>query len=172
MFYNTIKKILIKKRLNLTLANALPIATNDAIKTIGILIDETVFFEKEKLINAFKKHANGQFKVNILVYRKKPKKNEIVDYPFYTTSDISFSGDIKKGEVENFIKYPFDLLVSYYDVSNIDLEVVTINSKAKFKTGFATINNAMNHFFVTTHVEKYDDFTEVLFNYLKILNKI
>lgn len=172
MFLNTIKRFILKKRLNSIFDKSLSLTNNDAIKTIGVFIDETTFFETEKLINEIKKYANGQFKINVLLYRKKPNKNETVNYSYFSSSDISFSGQINKGEVENFIQYPFDLLISYYEFQNIDLELVTALSKAKFKVGFESINKKLNHFFVTTHMKNYHDFMEVLFNYLKILKKI
>jgi hypothetical protein len=172
MFYRTIKRFFLKKYIKKRLSQGLTDVNQDSIKTIGVLVDETVFFETEKLIQEFKKYSAGQFKINLLVYRKKPKKNEKVNHAYYTFSNVSFSGEIRKTEVDNFVNFPFDMLVSYYYFSNSDLELVTLKSKAKFKVGFENINNQLNHFFIKTQVEKYVEFTEVLFNYLKILKKI
>lgn len=172
MFYKTIKDFLLKKYIKKSLTSGLAEVNNDPIKTIGLLIDGTHFFDKDKLINEFKKHSNGQFKVNLLVYRKKAKKDENIEYPYYSKKDIGISGAISKGEIENFIAFPFDLLVNYYDTSNADLELISVESKAKFKVGFATVNNDINHFIVNLYMEKYIEFTQVLFEYLKILKKI
>lgn len=172
MFYRTIKDFLVKKHIKKLLSNGLAAVNNEPIKTIGVLVDGVHFTNKQKLIEAFKKNANGQFKVNLLVYRKKVKKDESVDYAFYTKNDINFSGSFSKGEIDNFVSFPFDLLVNYYDQGNTDLELISALSKAKFKVGFASVNKDLNHFFINTFVEKYDDFIEVLFNYLKILKKI
>lgn len=172
MFYRTIKDFLVKKNVNKLLASGLPAVNKEPVKTIGVLVDGIHFLDKDKLINEFKKYADGQFKVNLLVYRKKPKKDESIEYPYFTKNDIGFTGSFSKGEIDNFIAFPFDLLVSYYDVSNADLELITASSKAKFKVGFASVNKDLNHFFVNTFVEKHIDFTQVLFDYLKILKKI
>ena len=77
-----------------------------------------------------------------------------------------------KGEIDNFIAFPFDLLVNFYDTSNANLELISVESKAKFKVGFATVNKDINHFIVNLYMEKYVEFTQVLFEYLKILKKI
>lgn len=172
MFYRTIKYFLLKKHINKSLSKGLTEVTNQPIKTIGLLIDGTHFFEREKLINEFKKNANGQFKINILVYRKKAKKDEVIEYPYYAKNHVGITGTILKGEIENFIAFPFDLLVNYYDETNGDLELISVKSKAKFKVGFATVNNEINHFMVSSYIEKYEEFTQVLFEYLKILKKI
>lgn len=172
MFYRTIKNFWIKKHIKKSLGLGLSAVNNDSINTIGLLIDGINFTDKEKLINEFKKYANGQFKINLLVYRKKAKKEEDISYPYFTKNDIGLDASLKKGEIENFVNFPFDLLISYYDEKNPNMEFITATSKAKFKVGFASINKDLNHFFISTYVEKYVDFTEVLFDYLKILKKI
>lgn len=172
MFYRTIKDFWVKKHIKKSLGLGLKAVNNEPIKTIGLLIDGINFTDKEKLINEFKKHANGQFKINLLVYRKKAKRDESIDYPFFTKKDVRFNASFKKGEIENFVSFPFDLLISYYDEKNSDLELITAISKAQFKVGFASANKELNHFFIHTYVEKYVDFTDVLFDYLKILKKI
>lgn len=172
MFYRTIKDFWVKKHIKKSLGLGLPAVNSNPIKTIGLLIDGINYTDKEKLINEFKKHTNGQFKINLLVYRKKAKKDESIDYPYFTKNDVGFNASLKKGEIENFISFPFDLLISYYDEKNSDLELITATSKAKFKVGFASVNKELNHFLINTYVEKYVDFTQVLFDYLKILKKI
>jgi hypothetical protein len=172
MFYRIIKDFLVKKQIKKSLALGLFAVSNEPIKTIGILVDGIHFSDKDKLVNEFNKYANGNFKVNLLVYRNKAKKDESIEYSYFTKSDIGFTGSFSKGEIDDFVAFPFDLLVNYYDDSNADLELITSSSKAKFKVGFASVNKDLNHFFVTTFVDKYMDFTQVLFDYLKILKKI
>lgn len=172
MFYKTIKGFQIKKNIKKRLSEGLAEVNDEPIKTIGLLIDSSNFSQFDKLITEFKKYSNGQFKINLLIYRNKVKKNEVIEYPYFTKSDIGLSGNFTKGEIEKFIEFPFDLLVNYYDSKNVDLELVSVLSKAKFKVGFETVNQDINHFFVKTYVEKYADFTKVLFEYLKILKKV
>ena len=172
MFYRIIKDFLVKKQIKKIVAFGLPAVNNEPIKTIGVLIDGIHFSDKDKFIDEFKKFATGQFKLNLLVYRKQPKKDENIDYAYFTRKDITFVGSFSKGEIENFVTFPFDLLVNYYDISNADLELITAQSKAKFKVGFASVNKELNHFFIATFVEKYVDFTKILIDYLKILKKI
>jgi hypothetical protein len=64
------------------------------------------------------------------------------------------------------------MLISYYDFEKAPLMIITQQSKASFKVGFSTIDKRLNHFMIDTNVEKQEVFTNELFRYLKILNKI
>ena len=64
------------------------------------------------------------------------------------------------------------MLISYYDVEKPPLVLVTLQSKAKFKVGFSTIDKRLNAFMITTVAEKHGEFVAELFKYLKILKKI
>jgi hypothetical protein len=66
----------------------------------------------------------------------------------------------------------FDLLLNYYDTEKPALLLVSNQSKAAFKVGFASIDKKLNHFMINTNAENYKVFVEELFKYLKILNKI
>lgn len=172
MFYKTIKDFFLKKYIKNSIFNELTAVNNEVIKTIGILIDGRRFDQSEQLINEINKYSNNQFKINILVFRKKTNKNEIITNPFYTKKNIGFNGTIRKDEVKNFINFPFDLLINYFDEKDLNLEVISVLSNAKFKVGIESSNQSINHFFIKTNLEEYKSFTKILFDYLKIFKKI
>jgi len=64
------------------------------------------------------------------------------------------------------------MLISYYDIEKAALLLVTQRTNANFKVGFSTIDKRLNHFMINTVAENYTVFTNELFRYLKILNKI
>jgi len=64
------------------------------------------------------------------------------------------------------------LLISFYEQKQIPLVIVTHQSKADFKVGFAEVDKRLNHFMINTAMENYTIFVEELFKYLRILNKI
>ena len=104
--------------------------------------------------------------------RIKLKKNEVFDYPTFSHNDLSWHGTVDKREVKDFIAEPFDLLINYYDIEKVALLLVSHQSKASFKVGFASIDKRLNHFMIETNAENYKVFMDELFKYLKILNKI
>ena len=86
--------------------------------------------------------------------------------------NISWNGEIQQQEAVYFLAKPFDILISYYDVTKAPLLLATQQSKAVFKVGFSTVDKRLNHFMINTNAENYQVFSNELFKYLRILNKI
>ena len=172
MFWNKIKEFWVKKIVKKKLLNVKHLATNSTIKKVGILFDETYFYEKDALLVELIMNGILLEDISLLVFKNVVKKNEILDNPFFSYKDISWIATIDKKEVTEFIQQDFDLLISYYDTEKSALLLVTNLSKATFKVGFATIDKRLNHFMVNTIAENYKVFVSELFKYLKILNKL
>ncbi len=172
MFLDYIKDFSTKKIVKKSLSNVKHSTTDKQIKTVGLIIDESYFFEKESIIKALIQNGILKENINILVFRDKIKKNEVFDYPIYSNKDLSWIATIDNIEVNSFIKQPVDLLINYYDTEKTALLLVSHLSKASFKVGFSSIDKRVNHFMIATNAEDYKIFIVELFKYLKILNKI
>jgi len=172
MFWNRIKEFWTKKIVKKKLLNVKHLVTNDSIKKVGIVIDETYFDDKEALISELIKNGIRQENIFQLVFKNNSKKNESFDCAFFTYKNLSWIGTIDKKEVSEFIQQDFDLLISYYDTEKSPLLLVTHLSKATFKVGFASIDKRLNHFMIDITTENYKVFIFELFKYLKILNKL
>lgn len=172
MFLNVFKDFNLKKIIKKRLATFRAVPSDDKIITIGVIFDETYFTHREEFVNALV--ANGIARANIetLSYKDRLKKNETLDCCHFTKKDMGNDGVISKAEVIAFLAKPFDLLISYYDVERPALVLATLNSKAKFRAGFSTVDARLNHFMINTVAEKYDEFITELFKYLRILNKL
>jgi hypothetical protein len=172
MFLNYFKDFSTKKIVKNSLSNVKHIASDKIIKTVGIIFDETYFYEKDALVEELLKKGIAEKDIKVLVYKDKVKKNDVFDYPVYTNKDLSWHGTVDKQEIKDFVKEPFDLLINYYDTEKVALLLVSHSSKASFKVGFAAVDKRLNHFMINTNAENYLVFIEELFKYLKILNKI
>jgi hypothetical protein len=172
MFLNYLKDFSTKKIVKNSLSNVKHLSSDTIIKKVGIIFDETYFYERESLVNELIKNGIDESNIKILVYKDKIKKNETFDYPVFSHKDLSWHGTVDKKEVKDFIKEPFDLLINYYDTEKVALLLVSHLSKSSFKVGFATVDKRLNHFMINTNAENYKVFVEELFKYLKILNKI
>ena len=172
MFLNYIKDFSTKKIVKNSLSNVKHLSSDTIIKKVGIIFDESYFYERESLVNELIKNGIDESNIKILVYKDKIKKNEVFDYPVFSHQDLSWRATIERKEVKDFIKEPFDLLINYYDTEKVALLLVSHLSKASFKVGFATVDKRLNHFMINTNAENYKVFVEELFKYLKILNKI
>lgn len=172
MFLKLIKDFLIKKLVKKSLIHYKPVVIVDTIQTVGLLIDESYFTKEDELISEILSEGIKREAIQVLIYRDKIKKKDTFQHPFFSRNNISFGAEFQKQEVVDFIEKPFDMLISYYDIEKPPLTLVTLQSKAKFKVGFSTIDKRLNNFMISTVAEKHKEFVSELFKYLKILNKI
>ena len=172
MFLNYIKEISLKR----ILKNSYKVLTNNQnltiIKSVGLIIDESNFDKSEKLINEIVAGGIRKDNIKVIVYKDKLNQNEVFSYPTFNNKHINFSGKFTEKVVIDFINNQFDLLISYYEIEKSSLQIITNNSKANFKVGFANVDKRLNHLIINTRLDNYKIFTFEVFKYLKILKKI
>jgi hypothetical protein len=171
MFLNFLKNIFLKNALNKSIVNVTFDSSSTKIKTIGIIIDEDTFIDRALLLQSFSEHFL-QSDINVLLFKNTIKKAELFDLPFFSLKDCSWNGTFEKQEVNDFVNQKFDLLVNYFDDNIPALALLSMQSKAVFKVGFASVDKSLNHFMINTSLENYKSFVSELVKYLKILNKI
>lgn len=172
MFLKYIKDYFLKRILKNNLQNVKSISSAVSIQTVGVLIDESYFFEKEALKEELKANGILENNIKLVVYRDKLRKNESYSQPTFSIKHLNWKAEITNPAVNDFINEKFDLLISYYDVEKAILLNITHNSKALFKVGFSSVDKRLNHLMINTNAENYKVFVHELFRYLKILNKI
>jgi len=172
MFLKYIKDYFLKRILKNKLHNVKSISSTDSIQTIGLLIDESYFSEKNALLKEIMDNGILESNIKIIVYRDKLRKNESYSQPTFSIKHLNWNAEITNPIVNDFINEKFDLLISYYDVEKAILLNITHNSKALFKVGFSSVDKRLNHLMINTNAENHAVFVHELFRYLKILNKI
>jgi hypothetical protein len=172
MFLKFIKDYFLKRILKKSLQNVKSNSSAGSIQTIGLLIDDSYFFEKEALVEELKAHGILENNIELAVYSDKTKENESSSQPTFSIKHINWKSEITNPQVNDFINEKFDLLISYYDVEKAILLNITHNSKALFKVGFSSVDKRLNHLMINTNAENHTVFIHELFRYLKILNKI
>lgn len=172
MFLNFIKDYFLKRILKNNLHNTKSNSSSAKINTVGLLIDESYFLEKDALIYQLVNAGILEHNINVIVYRDKLRKNEVCSQPTFSIKHLNWKAEITNPIVVDFINEKFDLLISYYDIEKAILLKITNNSKAQFKIGFSTVDKRLNHLMINTNAENYQVFTHELFRYLRILNKL
>ncbi len=172
MFLNQLKDFSTKKIVKSQLPDSGPAPSENKIKTIGILFDETYVARHQSLIDELAAAGISPNDISVLVFKDKIKRNESFEYPVFSHSDFSWTAKISHPEVRKFIAKPFDLLISYYDIEKAPLLLVSHLSKAGFKVGFTSVDKRVSHFMINTAAENYKVFSEEMIKYLKILNKL
>ena len=172
MFLNKIKDFWTKKIVKKKLSNVRLINSDSSIRKVGIVFDESYFYEREKLLKELILQGIKSENIQILVFKNKIKKNETFDYPVFSYKNLTWTASIDAQQFKDFVNSDVDLLISYYDIEKAPLLLTTHLSKASFKVGFASIDKRLHHFMIDTNAENYKVFMEELFKYLKILNKL
>jgi hypothetical protein len=172
MFLYKLKNFWIKKNVKKSLSNLRHSVSNNSIKTIGIVIDESLFDKKEDLIRELEKSNITRSEIKIIVFREVIKKNESLSYSAFSYKDLNWNATFNNNAVNEFINTNFDLLISYYDVERGPLLQLTCLSKADFKVGFESVDGRLNQFMIATSAIDYKIFIQELIKYLKILNKL
>lgn len=172
MFLKLIKDLSVKRVLNNSSESVTLVAFEKKIQTIGLVIDETSFANKNDIMQLLITNGFSKENLSLLVFKDHYKKKEEVLEPHYSFKNVSWLGTIENQEVKDFIAKDFDLLINYYSENKPPLQLVTHLSKATFKVGFYSVETRHNHFFIDTQPENYKLFINEMFKYLRILNKI
>jgi len=128
MFLNYLKNFFTQKIVKKSLSNVRHEAATDTIKTVGIIFDESYFYEREELVQELVKNGIEEKDIKVLVFKNKIKKNEEFDYPVFSNKDLSWTATFDKSEVKDFIARKFDLLINYYDTEKSALLLVSNQS--------------------------------------------
>lgn len=172
MFLNYIKNYFLLKVVKNNLQNVKNSNSASLIQTVGLLIDESYFFEKDNLIQELIDSGILKSNIELILYKDKIKKSEVVSESTFSSKAFNWKAVITDPIVNDFSHKKFDLLISYYDIEKAILLRITNSSKAVFKVGFSSIDKRLNHLMINTNAENHKVFVHELFRYLKILNKI
>ena len=167
MFLNYIKEFFVKKSLKNNLSDVKNEVFSNNVQTIGLLIDESNFSHSEALKKELTIHGIASENIKVVAFNAKFKKNETYLRPTFGKKHINWKGEISEDFLKEFINEDFDFLISYYDIENTILMMLTSKSKARFKVGFSAVNNDLNRLMINTELENYKLFVSELFRYLK-----
>lgn len=172
MFLNYIKGFLLKKNLKKQLRNVKEESLKCPVMRIGLIVDESRFLKTNALKHEIISNGIIEDNIKIIAYRDNLKDKEVYSHPTFSLKNLNLKCDFTKPEINEFISNEFDLLINYYDEEEPILLFLTNNTQAKFKVGFSAVDKRLNHFLINIALEDYKGFTQELFRYLKILNKI
>lgn len=171
MIFNIVKSFFIENRIKKSLNKATSVDQAKII-TIGLLVDISDKNLVEQIKNELNKLSIDLTKTKTLTFRQALKKEEIYTFDVISMKDYNFMGKLQNEKALQFINYPFDLLINFFEDHQQAMNELAIRSKAKFKVGFKNQYNNYNNLFIETRFDQVDLFISETFKYLKILNKI
>lgn len=110
---------------------------------------------------------------NVRIYNYRPySSKDVPSYKFFTEKDFNWKGNVKNKYFKDFIETPHDLLIGYFNKRNLFLENAVLLSKAKFKVGFANVNQHLYDMEIAEYPTKIESFLTELRKYLVIMKKL
>jgi len=91
---------------------------------------------------------------------------------YFDEKMVNYGGGFKSKTLANFVEESFDVIINFYEEDHKIMNLVAASSKAKFKVGFASVDNRINDLVIGTPSNNTDLFISELKKYLKILNII
>lgn len=174
MILKGLKKNAIKKSIDTQLKkrNSIP-GSVSRLDSIAVLIDASKAVDIISILKLAGELGVNPDKVKVMGFVE--DKKELEDKPeasYYNDKSLTAKGGVKSDSLKNFIDKEFDILINFYAEDKIELNFVAVMSKAKFKVGFAEVDNRINDLVIGGAGNKQSVFIAELKKYLKILQII
>ncbi len=145
------------------------------LKTLGVLLDARQSVDVMSVMRLADQLGVKALDLDVLGLKEpkdtaKQKASNNTNY--FDEKMISSSGSFKSNSIEDFVNKPFDVLISFYAVEQKGLDLVAAKSNAKFKVGFANVDNRINDLVLGVDPNNSDQYISELKKYLKILEII
>lgn len=131
-FYRRFKKSATKQHVPVSLQNA---------KKIGILFDAENSAENATIVAFSEKLKSASKDVQLLGFVSERAFGSSYPFPFFTSKDLSWYGKPGGGTCGYFMHFPFDMLITFSNVSIPTLDYISSQSSAKFRIGFCQQEN-------------------------------
>ncbi|MCL7763122.1 hypothetical protein MPF19_06800 [Polaribacter sp. Z014] len=139
------------------------------IQSVGILTTESVASKID--VQAKIESILGVRNTKIYSFKKYSKLDE-GSFKYFSEKDINWKGDYTQPSFNSFLEEPFDLLIGYFNETNLYLENAVLTSNATFKAGFSGVNSKLYELEILGETEHLEAFLLELKKYLQILKKL
>jgi|TARA_B110000967_G_C18707644_1_gene471081 hypothetical protein len=172
MFFKRLKTISLQKNITLILKSRTKDFNSDKVSSIGVIFDYELYHNYEffqELINELGIMKN---KIRFIAMIDQEKNRPNSWDSFFSLDSFDWLGRPNNIEVDNFVEQPFDLLISYYNPTKLELNLVTALSKANFKIGINTEDTRLHDLIIDIKPSNTEVFKVELIKYLTQLNRL
>ncbi len=144
-----------------------------SIKSLAVLIDASQSVNVLSVVKLANELGVKSERLKVMGYKEDQKEiSDDKDAAYYNDRSFGMSGAVKSNSLNEFINKDYDVLINFYSESKLELDYVAAASKAKFKVGFAEIDNRINDLVIGSANQNTNLFISELKKYLKILQII
>lgn len=145
---------------------------NSKLKQLGFLINESYFNDFEYLFSLGNELGLQEKDIKVFSFIEARRKIPSLRHNQITNKEFNSRGDIRNQNAEEFLNFPFDVLICIYEGSHKYLDVMVSKSNANFKVGFKDLDHRLYDLLLNVDPENKSILNNEIKKYLKIFNKI
>ncbi|MDA7558841.1 hypothetical protein N8768_06740 [Flavobacteriaceae bacterium] len=172
MIFKRLKKKSNQKYLNKNLNNRKPLVDDSIIQSVGVILNNNEFRDADQLLSLLRSIDIKENKIKFITliddHESRPNSWDAYFYP----ENFKWKGKIEGADLTDFVNEPFDVLISYYQINQLELHLATTLSKAKFKIGISNVDERLHDLIISIDPNQVEIFKKELLKYLKVFNKI
>ena len=172
MIFKRLKKKSNQKYLNKNLNNRKPLVDDSIIQSVGVILNNNDFSDADQLLSLLRSIDIKENKIKFITliddHESRPNSWDAYFYP----ENFKWKGKIEGADLTDFVNEPFDVLISYYQINQLELHLATTLSKAKFKIGISNVDERLHDLIISIDPNQVEIFKKELLKYLKVFNKI
>jgi len=145
------------------------------LKKLAVLIDARKDVDIFSIVKLADKLGVKSSQLKIMGYKEVKANIEDQDgghTSYFDEKMVNYTGGFKSKSLNSFVNESYDVIINFYEEDHKIINLVAASSKAKFKVGFASVDNRINDLVIGTPANDTDLFIRELKKYLKILNII
>ena len=167
-----VKHISLKKHTEKNLSERDVSQRNTPLKYLGFLVDEA-FFDDFEMLYEFGTELGLQRKdVKLFTFVETRRKIPSLRQNQITNKEFTWRGEIDSQNAQEFLDFPFDVLIGFYRDQHEFLSAMVAESKANFKIGFNFADERMYDLLLAVDLQNQDAFKKEVKKYLQIFKKI
>jgi hypothetical protein len=172
MIFKAFKEKSNQKHINRLLNSRNVVVNSKRIKSVGVVLNLKEFSDLDAVRNFLMDLGILPPKIKIITFVEDNKITNKLWDTYFSPKDFGWNGIIKNMDLQMFIDTEFDALISFYKEHSVELDLITVSSKANFKVGISNKNMKLYDFVVDINTNQFELFKSELKKYLIILNKL
>lgn len=143
------------------------------LKTLAVLIDASQSVNVLSLLKLANELGVKSERLKVMGFKEDQKEiSDDKDAAYYNERCFAANGSVKSTSLKEFIHTDYDVLINFYAEDKLELNYVASSSQAKFKVGFAEVDNRINDLVIGSAMDDTNLFIAELKKYLKVLDII
>lgn len=174
MIFKGLKRNALKKSVESCIKKRKPQSKQvSSIKSLAVLIDASQSVNILSVVKLANELGVKSDHLTVMGYKEDQKEiADDKDAAYYNDKSFGVGGSIKSTSLNKFIDKDYDVLINFYSDEKLELNYVAAASQAKFKVGFAEVDNRINDLVIGAASDNINLFISELKKYLKILQII